>query len=57
MKVDISREGLLVVVAETIIEAWALNAVALFDGSDTSSKIIVDCSILNNDRSCMLADD
>jgi flagellar basal body rod protein FlgF len=57
MKVEINKDGWLVVKAETITEAWALNGANIHGGitgqlaEDRSrSRIILDCSILLRDN-------
>jgi hypothetical protein len=52
MKIELEKDGTLKIIAETVVEAWALNAVWP-PGSDicekcnsTPHKIIIDCSIL-----------
>lgn len=48
MKVEISKDGTLIVTAESIIEAFALNAIIKFgkDGKLDGSMLVIDCSIL-----------
>ena len=57
MKVEINKDGWLVVTAETITEAWALNGANMHDsitckgkGEQDRPKIILDCSILLRDN-------
>ena len=52
MKVEIRKDGTLVIIAETVVEAWAINGVhppAAFDCEKCGSiphKVVFDCSIL-----------
>jgi hypothetical protein len=50
MKVELTKEGYIKVIAETIIEAWALNGVWPIDDimsrDKNEDRVIVDCTIL-----------
>lgn len=47
MRVEISKDGRLVVIADNTVEAWALNGIALFQDDNVGSRITIDCSVLN----------
>lgn len=53
MKVELTKEGYILIKAETIIEAWALNAVwpngtPFMERTKNADRCIVDCSILGD---------
>jgi len=52
MKAEIKKDGTLVITAQTVVEAFALNQIAVFDDSDKfcPSFVVLDCSILNEDE-------
>lgn len=53
MKAEIKKNGTLLITAETVVEAFALNQIACFDDSDKfcPSFVVLDCSILNKGES------
>jgi hypothetical protein len=53
MKVELTKEGYIKVIAETITEAWALNGVwpigDIMSRDKNEARVIIDCSILRTD--------
>ena len=53
MKAEISKDGFIHVIAETVTEAWALNAIYPLGKNSKEGKLenrlILDCSILMDD--------
>ena len=51
MRAELTKEGYIKVIAETIIEAWALNGVwpigDIMSRDKNEDRVIVDCSILS----------
>ena len=54
MRAELTKEGYIKVIAETIIEAWALNGVwpigDIMNRDKNEDRVIIDCSILRTDN-------